>query len=210
MADINFAFMDGDVSQCEELRRKGEVLEFSHNDIREALLSGNLELVLWLITWYKEQWKHYCRNYYPLPNAIMGGNTKIADTVWEMSLLQPEEEKFSCDISLLGTQTPTEYALQSNNPEMLLWVEKHYPEASFQEKDLLNSMHQNHEDAISWVLENREVECSEELFLSAIECLCEKVAVRIVQNECKVKREHLEFARENGMKMLEQEISLLL
>lgn len=72
-------------------------------------------------------------------------------------------------------------------------------------------MHQNHEDAISWVLENREVECSEELFLSAIECLCEKVAAHVVQRkDYKVKRERLEFARENGMKVLGQEIRLLL
>ncbi|AHC54999.1 hypothetical protein D1R32_gp282 [Tunisvirus fontaine2] len=71
---MNFAFADGNLALCEQLRQKGEKLKFSHKDIRQALLDGRLDIILWLEKWYRKKWEYYCRNYYPLPNAIMGGN----------------------------------------------------------------------------------------------------------------------------------------
>ncbi|AMQ10922.1 hypothetical protein [Brazilian marseillevirus] len=54
--ELNFAFMDRDIALREELRQREYLLKFSHNDIREALLSGRLDLVLWLRKWYEEHW----------------------------------------------------------------------------------------------------------------------------------------------------------
>ncbi|AEA07213.1 conserved hypothetical protein [Lausannevirus] len=176
---MNFAFMDGDLELCEELRQKGEVLEFSHNDIRQALLDGRHNIILWLRKWYKEHWELYCREYFPLPNAIMSGNVALAQLVWDEALVQPKEEKDFFDIARLGTQTPLRYALQSNNPEMMQWVERSYPNEKICNRDLFDAMHQNHEESILWVLENKSVQWGSDLLFYTIECLCEKVARKL-------------------------------
>nr|WRK65268.1 ankyrin repeat containing protein [Marseillevirus futianmevirus] len=172
--ELNFAFMDGDLALCEELRQKGCALEFSHNDVREALLSGNLELILWLRNWYEEHWVFFCERYYPFPNAVMGGNVALAQMVWDFSLEHPR-----LDVLELGSSGVLDYALQSNNPEMVVWVEQKYPNEKVTQRHLMNAMSQDSEEVIVWVLRNRKVETDEDLLCCAIECMCEKVTLEL-------------------------------
>lgn len=173
--ELNFAFMDGDIALCEELRQKGELLEFSHNDIREALLSGNLDLILWLRKWYEDHWILFCEKYYPFPNAIVGGNVSLTRMVWDFSREHPE-----LDVLELGTSDVLGYALQSNKFEMILWVEEKYPDKKFTPRHLMNAMHQDFEDVIIWVLENRNIEADDELLHCAKECYCTRVMDKIL------------------------------
>lgn len=160
--ELNFAFKDGDLELCEELRQKGEKLEFSHNDILQALWDGRYDIILWLEKWYPEQWQHYCKNYYPLPNAIMGGNIDLVNHIWRMAEQQPEHEKWFDDITLLGPQRPLYYAVRCGKHEMVEWVENKYPKDKVDERILLECVWDGKDELALWLLKNREFSVSQE------------------------------------------------
>ncbi|AMQ10921.1 hypothetical protein [Brazilian marseillevirus] len=80
----------------------------------------------------------------------MGGNVAFAQMVRDFSLEHPRLEVLE-----LGTSDVLGYALRSNNPEMILWVEEKYQEKKFTRRHLMNAMSQESEDVILWVLQNR-------------------------------------------------------
>ncbi|AHA45942.1 hypothetical protein ISTM_44 [Insectomime virus] len=154
---MNFAFADGNLALCEQLRQKGEKLKFSHKDIRQALLDGRLDIILWLEKWYRKKWEYYCRNYYPLPNAIMGGNIGLVQKIWQdLSVYCPGEE----ECGFFGSQRPLYYASESGNSEMIEWVEEKLGDKT-DERILLECIWSKQEDLALWLLENREFSVTE-------------------------------------------------